>query len=72
MIKVEFEDEALRHYCAKNLSEISNVLRLDHLDCAINILNERPCPLCDSFDNSIRQAIREMASKRLTNIPLVD
>ena len=72
IINVEFEEEALRHYCAKNLPDISNVLRLDHLICAINFLSEEPCLLCDSFQNSIREAIMRQARNRLTNIPLIE
>jgi len=72
MMEVYFDDDALRHYCAINIPEVSRFLRLDHLDHAINILNGVKCPLCESFDNSIRGAIMREAGKRIDNIPLVE
>lgn len=72
MIVVEFEEDALRHYCAKFLPEVNNVLRIDHLRCAFATLSNEPCPFCESFNNSIKEAIMRLASRRLTNIPMVD
>lgn len=65
MIKVEFDDDVLRHYCSKYIPEISQSLNLDMFDCSVKALLDERCPLCDGFDNSIRQAIMREASKRL-------
>ena len=72
MIEVQFDEDALRHYGRFNLPGASGALSIDHLDCAIHTIKEEPCPLCESFNNAIREAIMRVARTRLTNIPLID
>lgn len=64
-IVVEFDEESLRHYCRLHMPELNRVLSIDHIDCALSILSDKPCELCERFKNAIKNAILREAGRRL-------
>ena len=67
-MKIEFDEEVLRHYCRLHLPELNGVLSLDTLDCAIAKINSKPCELCERFKETIKLAILNEASHRLETV----
>ena len=62
---IEVSEEALRHWCRLYLPGVNDVLTLDHLDCAIHSLSNEKCPLCEEFQQAVRDAITKEAGRRL-------